>query len=148
MTRYMKSLLIFVASLLIILPCGALAEDANPAPSIGITGTNPTDNNLTVLPPSINVNQESTTPGAPPQGISDPSAPSIQFTPPPGSPPPSAPSGSDPTSLPIPAPFDPSVGGAQGLTENIPTSQEPASLPVRPKQGFFSSAWLDRKSVV
>jgi hypothetical protein len=140
MTKYMKGLLIFVASLLIILPLGALAEDTNTAPGIGITGTTPSDTNLTVLPPSINVNQESSTPGAPPQGIPDPSAPSVQFTPPPDSTPPTDPSSIDPSV--IPSPFDPSVGGVQEPTESIPPSQEPASLPKRATQGFFSSAWF------
>ena len=140
MNKNMKSLLIFVASLLIILPCGALAEDSNPAPALGVTGITTNDNNLTVLPPSSNLTQESSRPGVPPQGIPDPSAPSLQLTPPPTNPPSSEPSSIDPTSIPMP--FDPSAEGAQDLTENNLPPQEPATLPVRPGKGFFSSAWF------
>jgi hypothetical protein len=140
MTKNWKVCLVFVISLLIILPCSALAEDASSAPAMSITSGSATDSNLNVIPPSNNVNQETSTPGVPPQGVPDPSAPSIQFTPPPVNPSATDQSDADPGK--IPPAFDLTSEGVQNLAENIQKNQESTPLPMRPTKGFFSSAWF------
>lgn len=140
MTKNWKICLIFVISLLIILPCGALAEEASSAPVMSIPSGSATDSQLNVVPPAINVNQETSTPGIPPQSIPDPSAPSIQFTPPPVNPSATDSSNTDPSK--VPPPFDLTSEGVQSLSENIQSAQESTPLPMRPTKGFFSSAWF------
>jgi hypothetical protein len=142
MMKTMKGLLVATACLLIALPfSGALAEESTQAPMIGITGSSPLDNNLTVLPPSSNVTEESLRPAVPPQSIPDPSAPSVQFTPPQNSPSSPDQPGDDATGIPMP--FDPSAAGFQEASENLLNQQtQETTLPVRPAQGFFSSAWF------